>query len=116
MYLYLFFTIYEPFRFFVDFFTMFMIRRAEYQADAYAVKYNHATGMKSGLIRLFKENKGALVADPVYSALNHSHPTLIERLQAIDDLNDIKEKKFCEFFYAKSLNQNLLSKTTRNKY
>ena len=64
---------------------MYMTRRAEYQADAYAVSYNHGPALKSGLITLFKKNKGALVADPLYSALNHSHPTLVERLNAIDE-------------------------------
>ena len=86
MYLFLFMTIYAPFNFFVQFGSMFMIRKAEYEADAYAVTFGHAKGLKDGLIKLFKHNKGSLVVDPVYSALNNSHPTLIERLQAIDAL------------------------------
>jgi STE24 endopeptidase len=85
LYLYLFMAIYSPFSFIIQFGTMYMVRRAEYQADAYAVKYGHAESLKGGLITLFKHNKGPLVVDPVYSALNYSHPTLIERLQAIDD-------------------------------
>lgn len=68
----------------VNFVSMHFIRRAEYQADAFAVKYGHARGLKDGLVNLFKRNKGPLVADPMYSALNHSHPTLVERLIAID--------------------------------
>ncbi len=58
MYLLTFMTIYEPFNFPMQFFNMYIIRRAEYEADAYAVKYNHAQGLKSGLIILFKHNKG----------------------------------------------------------
>jgi STE24 endopeptidase len=65
---------------------MFMIRKAEYEADAYAVTFGHAKGLKEGLIKLYKHNKGSLVVDPLYSALNNSHPTLIERLQAVDSL------------------------------
>ena len=64
---------------------MYLTRRAEYEADAYAVSFNHGDALKKGLISLFKRNKGALVADPLYSALNHSHPTLVERLHAIDN-------------------------------
>ena len=64
---------------------MYFIRRAEYQADAFAVKHNHGKALKSALINLFKRNKGPLVADPLYSTMNHSHPTLVERLHAIDD-------------------------------
>jgi Zn-dependent protease with chaperone function len=52
------------------------------------VTYSHAKGLKSGLILLFKHNKGQLLVDPVWSALNNSHPTLIERLQAIDRLTE----------------------------
>jgi STE24 endopeptidase len=84
MYLLTFMTMWGPLSFPLQFLSMFMIRRAEYEADAYAVRYNHAKGLKSGLITLFKHNKGALIVDSVWSALNNSHPTLIERLQAID--------------------------------
>ena len=85
LYLFLFLKIYMPVSFVLDFFAMYFIRRAEYQADAFAVKHNHGKALKSGLINLFKRNKGPLVPDPMYSALNHSHPTLVERLRAIDD-------------------------------
>ena len=63
---------------------MYMIRSAEYEADQYAVSFNHGPALKRGLIDIFKRNKAPLVADPLYSALNHSHPTLVERLHAID--------------------------------
>jgi STE24 endopeptidase len=63
---------------------MYLIRKAEYEADAFAVKHNHAKALKSSLVNLFKRNKGPLVSDPLYSALNHSHPTLVERLTAVD--------------------------------
>lgn len=63
---------------------MYLIRRFEYQADEFAVTHGHGKPLKEGLIKLFKENKGPLVADPYYSALNHSHPTMIERIDAID--------------------------------
>jgi len=85
LYLFLFMKLYLPVRFIVDFVMMHAIRRAEYQADAFAVTHNHGQALKDGLVNLFKRNKGPLVADPLYSALNHSHPTLIERLHAIDD-------------------------------
>jgi len=77
--------IYLPVSFVLDFVAMFLIRRAEYQADAFAVKHNHGKSLKNALVNLFKRNKGPLVADPLYSAMNHSHPTLVERLHAIDE-------------------------------
>lgn len=63
---------------------MYMSRTFEYQADNFAVTYGHCKSMKSALTNLFKRNKGPLTADPLYSAMNHSHPTLLERLQNID--------------------------------
>ena len=63
---------------------MYMVRHAEYEADQYAVSFNHGSALKKGLISIFKRNKASLVADPLYSAFNHSHPTLVERLHAID--------------------------------
>ena len=84
MFLLLFMVLYTPVSFISNFISMYFIRRAEYQADAFAVKHGHGVALKSGLINLFKKNKGPLVADSLYSALNHSHPTLVERLHAID--------------------------------
>lgn len=63
---------------------MRLIRSAEYQADDFAVSYGHGENLKNGLIKIFKKNKGPLAADPLYSAYNHSHPTLVERCQNID--------------------------------
>ena len=91
LYLFLFMKLYLPVNFVVDFVAMFMIRRAEYQADAFAVKHNHGKALKDGLVNLFKRNKGPLVADSLYSALNHSHPTLIERVNAIDEAMKIQQ-------------------------
>lgn len=85
LYLFLFTKLYTPVSFMLDFVSMYFIRRAEYQADAFAVKHNHGKQLKNGLVTLFKRNKGPLVADSLYSALNHSHPTMVERLTAIDE-------------------------------
>ena len=63
---------------------MKITRLAEYQADDFAVKFGHGKALKSGLLKLYKENKGPLTADSWYSAYNHSHPTLTERLKNID--------------------------------
>ena len=84
LYLFIFANLYTPINFVLQFGTMYMTRRFEYEADAYAVTYGHGKALKKGLVSLFKRNKAPLVADSLYSALNHSHPTLVERLQAVD--------------------------------
>ena len=84
LYLFIFQYLWIPIAFITQVFSMYIIRKAEYEADQYAVTFNHGPALKKGLISIFKRNKAPLVADPCYSALNHSHPTLVERLRAID--------------------------------
>ena len=84
LYLFIFQYLWVPVAFITQFFVMHVIRNHEFEADNYAVQFNHGSALSRSLIQIFKKNKGALVADPIYSALNYSHPTLVERLGAID--------------------------------
>jgi STE24 endopeptidase len=60
-------------------------RRHEYEADRYAVRIARAPeALKSALVRLNRENLSNLHPHPWYSAWHYSHPTLLERLAAID--------------------------------
>jgi STE24 endopeptidase len=68
-------------------FRNFVSRRHEYQADAFAAR---ATGdpvaMQSGLIKLSDQNLSNLTPHPWYSAFHYSHPTVVERVEAIQGL------------------------------
>lgn len=59
-------------------------RKHEFQADEFAVVKGRGESLKSGLIKIHKENKGELNPDPWYSWYHYSHPPLIERLRAVD--------------------------------
>jgi STE24 endopeptidase len=60
-------------------------RRHEYEADRYAVRLARAPeALKAALVRLNRENLSNLHPHPLYSAWHYSHPTLVERLAAID--------------------------------
>ncbi len=60
-------------------------RRHEYEADRYAVRLARAPeALKAALLRLNRENLSNLHPHPWYSAWHYSHPTLVERLAAID--------------------------------
>lgn len=37
----------------------------------------------SGLIKMYKENSASLVNDPLYATWNFSHPTMLERIDAL---------------------------------
>jgi STE24 endopeptidase len=60
-------------------------RRHEYEADRYSVRIARAPdALKQALVRLNGENLANLHPHPWYSAWHYSHPTLVERLAAID--------------------------------
>jgi STE24 endopeptidase len=62
-------------------------RKYEYQSDAYALKLNPSAGdMKGALIKLSQKNLSNLFPHPLYVIFHYSHPPLLARLKAIDDL------------------------------
>ncbi|KAL5718685.1 Ste24 endopeptidase [Ranunculus cassubicifolius] len=68
-------------------FVMNLVSRAfEFQADAFAHKLGHGLSLRGGLVKLEEENLSAMNTDPWYSAYHYSHPPLVERLAAIDEL------------------------------
>lgn len=65
-------------------------RKFEFQADKYAAINYSAEALKSALIKLSRNNLSNLSPHPAYVWYYYSHPPLLERLYA---LNDIKNKK-----------------------
>ena len=60
-----------------------MIRRFEFQADQFAQSQGLTSSLRSALTKLVQENLSFPIADPLYSAFNHTHPTLLERIRAL---------------------------------
>ncbi len=74
-----------PFTFFLQPIFSMRSRRQEYEADRFAVQgVGSAAGLKSALLRLSKDNLSNLSPHPLYSFFHYSHPTLAERLAALD--------------------------------
>ena len=65
-------------------------RRAEYRADAQAVKEGYGDALISGLKKLARENFSDLSPSPLPVALEYSHPTLSQRISAIEALRGKK--------------------------
>jgi STE24 endopeptidase len=60
-------------------------RKNEFEADEFSVvTTKDKENMKSALVKLTKENLGNLTPHPLYSAYHYSHPTTLERVEAID--------------------------------
>lgn len=52
----------------------------EFEADSYAARHSDAGDLASALIKLQRDNATTLTPDPIYSAVNHSHPTIAQRI------------------------------------
>ncbi|XP_046403597.1 CAAX prenyl protease 1 homolog [Ischnura elegans] len=75
--------IFSPYNAVLGFFLTVLSRRFEFQADAFATKLGHAEALGAALIKLNSDNLGFPVNDPLYSMWHHSHPPLLERLNAL---------------------------------
>lgn len=72
-----------PFETVVGFLMNCQSRVHEYEADQFACENGLGSGLKNGLVKLLLENKSNMNPDPLYSAMNNSHPTVLERIQRI---------------------------------
>ena len=52
----------------------------EFEADAYAAQHASAKELVSALIKLHRDNASTLTPDPIYSAVNDSHPSAAQRI------------------------------------
>ena len=74
-----------PFVYFLQPLLSMRSRRQEYHADRFAVHgVGSAQGLRSALLRLSRENLSNLTPHPLYSFFHYSHPTLAERISALD--------------------------------
>jgi len=60
-------------------------RKHEYQADAFAKEYKQSDGLISGLKKLTAKNLSNLTPHPWYVFFNYSHPTLYQRIKALNN-------------------------------
>jgi len=80
----LFNMVYSPVEHVLGFFMNSLSRRNEFEADTYATKLGYPSQLKTGLIKIHKENKSTLVPDHLYCTYHYTHPPLMERLKGID--------------------------------
>ncbi len=66
----------------------FLSRKHEYQADAFAASEGYAEPLISALKRLNREALSGINPHPATVVLNYSHPTLSQRIDAIEKISD----------------------------
>lgn len=74
-----------PFNTAIGFGMTLLSRKFEYQADAFAKQLGFSTDLCKSLIKLHIDNLGFPVYDHLYSAWNHSHPVLLDRMAKLKD-------------------------------
>lgn len=60
-------------------------RKFEYEADEFAKKLGYSPELSKALIKLNIDNLGFPVYDWLYSAWNHSHPTILQRMERLSE-------------------------------
>ncbi|CAH1715871.1 CAAX prenyl protease 1 homolog [Aphis gossypii] len=75
--------VFSPYNTVISFAMTTLSRQLEFQADAFAKKLGLAKSLETGLISLHNDNLGFPVYDSLFSAWHHTHPQLLERLEAI---------------------------------
>ncbi len=78
--------LYSPISLIIGIAMNYLSRKNEYQADAFAVKNASAKALSTALIKLTKNNLGNLNPHPCYVFVNYSHPPLLFRLRAMQEL------------------------------
>ncbi|KAL6065221.1 zinc metalloprotease [Balamuthia mandrillaris] len=87
----LFAFLYSPAEHLLGFLMNMLSRRFEFQADEFAI--NLGLELQTPLTKLHIDNLGTMTPDPWFSTYHYSHPTLVERLKAMDKLSLQKHKK-----------------------
>jgi len=79
--------LYSPISMITGLFMNSLSRKNEYQADRYACETSDGSSLASGLKKLSTDNLSNLQPHPAYVFVNYSHPPLLKRLAAINDLS-----------------------------
>ncbi|MBK5203117.1 MAG: M48 family metalloprotease, partial [Prolixibacteraceae bacterium] len=68
-------------------------RKHEYQADNFAATNYDGSALISSLIKLSVNSLSNLRPHPAYVFVNYSHPTLLQRISAINKITEEKKQK-----------------------
>jgi len=77
-----------PYSAVINFAMTVLSRRYEFQADAFAASLGKSDDLRTALIKLNNDNLSFPIYDSLYSAWNHSHPPILERLDALKKKED----------------------------
>ncbi len=76
--------LFTPVSFLTGLLTNKLSRKFEYQADTFAKQYHNADDLISGLKKLSRKSLSNLTPHPWYVVAHYSHPTLLQRIKALN--------------------------------
>ncbi len=79
--------LFEPISLITGILMNILSRKNEYEADAFAVQTAEKPAFVNALIRLSTDNLSNLRPHPAYVFFHYSHPTLLQRIKAINKVN-----------------------------
>jgi STE24 endopeptidase len=80
--------LYSPVSFFLSVLLNIFSRRNEYQADAFAAQYGYANALIEALKKISVKALSNLQPHPLYVFFHYSHPTLLQRMEALNKLEN----------------------------
>lgn len=83
--------LYSPISHITGIFTMILSRKNEFEADAFASGTYNGNALKTALKKLSVDNLSNLYPHPAYVFFHYSHPPLLERVSAIEQVTGSKE-------------------------
>lgn len=83
-------VLFTPVSMIIGLFSSMHSRKNEYQADAYAAGFGLADSLISGLKKLSVKSLSNLNPDPLYVFFYYSHPTLLQRMGALLEIDNKK--------------------------
>jgi len=84
--------LFEPVNMVIGIASNVLSRKHEYEADAYAIAHADSEAFQNALKKLSVENLSDLQPHPAHVFVHYSHPTLLQRLEAIDSLKGDSHK------------------------
>ena len=79
-------VLFTPVSLIIGIFSSILSRKNEYQADAYAAGFGLSEALVSGLKKMHVKSLSNLNPDPIYVFFYYSHPTLLQRVEALESL------------------------------
>lgn len=76
--------LFTPISMILGLFSNLMSRKHEYQADAFAAEYGLSESLIGGLKNLSVKSLSNLNPDPLFVYFHYSHPTLLQRMEALE--------------------------------